>query len=909
MESKNYSKITSAMKFKLLSLYISFLLLLLVLSVASSQTLIPVGNGIQDDEGMFKSTSHVEKYDSLYFIAGVFDSINSYGIRTIAIWDGHDFADGTAGLDPISLYYKRVDKLYVFDEILYMSFENDSKLYNWSGEEWELFMEGIGGGVIIEDKLYFHGNGLQVDTLPPSDIIYYQDGQWTNLNVIYDFPGGGDNIGIIGLTKWQNKLVVSPTPAFAHGISILDSSGNLSEIDSNYLEGTLYSVQDKLFLLKDSYSDLYEYRDEKFEFLLEIDDDFHGFFELEDELYLGSIQDGTYVYKDGNFILRGTDYLSIFDFEKLVENKYIITGKLHSGTDYIVRLNDLAIMTYEKPIVSLKMNKDTICENEYVYFTAQENDVFMEYFWEFEGALTPKSNNREPKIKYPKEGEYNVTLVTKNIVGYSDTITSKLIVESGCNVERDRNYDNTWLLGYHFSFARTVAGLDFSNSDPQSVMFNSPSSFSGQSLSMSDKDGNLLFYSNGNSIYDYNNIEVKNSKDFNTGENIMGYGYDTHARPQQMISIPSDVDDNIYYIFHLPQELGTSNFTVVPTKLLMSQIHVDNERNLEMIIQNVPLIQDTLHNYTMQAHRHANGEDWWILAFQMFTNNYYKILLKPNGETIVEKEEFDLILERAIYQTVFSPNGNKFALSGGEDKMTYLWDFNTHTGNLSNRIDISGQLKDDFDTPRGVAFSPNSRFLYLASYHFMKQYDLCSDTISESEAVVGIWDGLYDWIYPFSFGRLRLGPDNKIYSSSYRSSVFLSTIHNPDLIGLDSDFRQHDFELAEENKNASNSIPEFPHYRNTSDSLNCDVLNSIAVDHINPNNIQVYPNPTYNNLDIISTENLIESDLIIYNDRGEMVLKNTYNGNSINVEDLNAGIYYLSIKTNEKTSLIPFIKI
>ncbi|MFT6338852.1 MAG: hypothetical protein ACJATI_005633 [Halioglobus sp.] len=897
------------MKKKPIIQFLPSLILLLSVFQAQSQTIIPYASGVEDDEGNFRITSHVEKHDSLYFIAGVFDSVNSLPIKTIAIWDGQSFRDGTIGLDGTFLHQRRVNKLFTFDESLYLRMQNSSILFKWSGTQWEFFMERLGGSTIFDDRLYFYGNNMQVDTLPTSDIVYYQDGHWHSVHVEYNHPLGGEYLGINGLAKWQDKLVVSTNAPGLFGISYIDSVGGLIPLDPSYLKGNLFTIQDKLFLLEGNQDEIYEYRNNKFEYLQDIDKNFHSFFELEDELYLGSVYDGTYIYNDSSFVLRGTDYLSIMDYAELDDDEYIITGKLFSGTDYKVRLNDLAMMKYEKPAVSLEVNRDTICEDEYVYFTAKENDVFMEYFWVFEGAVTTQSNDREPKVKYSNEGEFLATLVCKNIVGYSDTLSKLIVVETGCNLEGDDRYDNTWLLGYHYGYAKTVAGIDFSNEDPQSTMFNSPSYFTGQSLSMSDKNGDLLFYSNGNSLYDYNNNEVNNSIDFNSDENILGWGYDTYAGPQQMISIPSSAHDSIYYIFHLPQDLVGDNNSVIPTKLLMSQINVDKERNLELKIENLPIVQDTLQNYTMQAHRHANGEDWWILAFEMYSPNYYKILLKSDGSTIVESEELNIQLERHLFQTVFSPNGNKFALIDGQDKMSYVWDFNTQTGLLSNRIDILGDLEEDTDFPCGVAFSPNSRFLYISSYHFMKQYDLCNEVIEESEIVVGVWDGMYDWIYPFSFGRMRLGPDNKIYVAGYSSSIYLSTINNTNEKGIDCDFRQHDFELEADNKNWNNCIPDYPHYRNTTDSLFCNALSENVVPETISNSIKLYPNPTYNTLDVMSSAEILGSDIKIYNDHGQVLIESKYTGSSFDVSKLNTGLHYLSITTSKKIINISFMKI
>ncbi len=879
-----------------------------------SQTLSPVGTGLKVDDNVFMTTSHVEKYGSLYFIAGVFDTINSQPIKNIAIWDGENFENGALGLDEVHLN-KRVEELLVFENELYMWFQGAGSIFVWTDDGWKLFIQDdINGGLVIEDKLFFYGNNIDVGNFEPADIVYYSNNSWFIKNINYDFPSVAldEFVGIEGLAKWQDKLVVSTDNFSWNEISFLDSIGNLTAIDTiTNLRGKLISIQDKLFLL-DSWTDndIYEYKEDRFQYLIEVDDDFHGFFELDDELYLGSIYDGTYIYRNGNFVLRSADNLSILDIAEFGEHEYLIAGKLFFGSDYKTKLYDLATMKLEEPFVTIDLNKETICENEYIYFVASDNDVHNNYSWAFEGGIPSKSSDRHPSVKFTDPGSYEVTLVTNNIVGYSDTLMRSILVEDGCEFDLDLGYDNIWILGYGSSFEKTIAGLDFSNGEPQSVKFNSPFSMWNLSFSMSDKEGDLLFYSHGNVMLDYNNLPVQGAVDFNTGEYILQSGYETFGRPQSMISIPSEMHDSIYYIFHLPQDLVGSNKSVLPTRLMMSQIHVDHSRELDMVVQDIPLIQDTLQNFTMQAHRHLNGTDWWIILFELNSANYYRVLLEPDGSTIVDKKQLDEVIDRNIYQTVFSPNGSKFALVDKNLKETKIWDFDAENGMFSNSLKISSEIDIDTDYPLGCAFSPNSRFMYIASYHYMKQYDLCSDDVLESEIIVGEWDGFYDWIYPFSFGRMRLGPNGKIYSSSYHASRFMSTIHKPNLKGLECEFNQHDLMVEEGNYFTNNIVPEFPHYRSVVDSIDCNSLNVSIGDIGNELEIfEIYPNPVSEHLKIESNANINGSEITIYNSIGRVVMEFIYDQDLLSVKELDSGIYYIKIEINGRSMSRQFVKI
>ena len=155
---------------------------------------------------------------------------------------------------------------------------------------------------------------------------------------------------------------------------------------------------------------------------------------------------------------------------------------------------------------------------------------------------------------------------------------------------------------------------------------------------------------------------------------------------------------------------------------------------------------------------------------------------------------------------------------------------------------------------------------------------------------------------------MGLGPDGKIYVSSYYASQFLSTIHNPDVKGVKCDFRPRDFKLEPNNRNIGYGIPDFPHYRVPKNTFNCVTLSNSEIESTQSESLQIYPNPVVHRLYIKSTHNLDGKNAVIYNNTGERVNKNIISGNSINVENLSPGLYYLQITLDEKVFSNPFLK-
>ena len=100
----------------------------------------------------------------------------------------------------------------------------------------------------------------------------------------------------------------------------------------------------------------------------------------------------------------------------------------------------------------------------------------------------------------------------------------------------------------------------------------------------------------------------------------------------------------------------------------------------------------------------------------------------------------------------FSPSGDKYFWVGGADSI-HMFDFDRCSGELANPKIISWPYATFFDSVppiSGIAVSPNSRFLYIASSIVVLQYDLFAADISSTVDTVAVWDGTYDPVSPFA---------------------------------------------------------------------------------------------------------------------------------------------------------------
>lgn len=846
------------------------------------QTIYPIGSGLQrTDDNLIYWGIFIAKKDSLYFIGGDFDLADSTPVNNVTIWDGEDFVDAGQGLTgPVRDLFDYENEVYALGA---------QSLFKWNGELWEaLSIQGsIEGKAIDNGRLYLFGQDLSADGISQADIIYLEQNQWHSIE--FDWPVFPEDIA--GLAVFEDTIFIS---AYTGTYKLLEDGSMELSIDER---GRLTAIYDKLFFVVEIFGEVYEYKSNSWELIFETDGVRHEFFELENRLYLTGLNQGTFIYNGQTFENQGRGFFQVTDVERINEQDYLITGALRSSSDFYTLLHNIAVLRYEGPIVDIQLPEDTICENEYVYLNAIDNDMTMDYDWSFEGGIPAYSQERFPVVKFSEPGNYTISLQSENIIGQSDLLYRNISVLEGCEEERNLRYDNTWMLGRSLGPPiEIIAGLDFSNGDALPCAFNAPADFWGLSNSISDKNGDLLFYSNGHYIADANHNIIEHSEGFNTGSFVEVAGENVQALSQTLITIPSKENDSIFYLFHLPTDLIANGMNTLPTQLLMSQVEiVDTTGKLEMTLKRFPLVQDTLHNFLMQAHPHANGEDWWIIVPEVYSDQYYQILLKSDGTIEIDKYSLGIELERSRFQSVFSPNGKHFAVSSRSALESYLWDFNSYNGRFENLRILKPDTLFTADSPRGCAFSSNSRFLYISSYHYLRQYDLCSPAINETAVIVDEWDGFYTWIYPYSFGRMMLAPNGKIYSCAQASSSYLSTIHEPNLYGIDCDFRQHDFMAVDNSIFESNVLPEYPHYRNNLDSLLC----TTAVKEVSQINFKIYPNPSSDYVNIVSSASLSDYEWEVLNAQGKRLINGRIveeNEFKLDLTELADGVYFVRIK-------------
>ncbi len=359
---------------------------------------------------------------------------------------------------------------------------------------------------------------------------------------------------------------------------------------------------------------------------------------------------------------------------------------------------------------------------------------------------------------------------------------------------------------------------------------------------ISDEGGNLLFSTNSVYVADANGNLMQNG----AGLNPSSYTSQYTSHPsglhisQGCLILPAPVTPGIFYLFH-----GTIDDQVAFTahSLYLTTIDMDLEGGLGRVVsKNQVLIADTLNVGKITAVRHANGQDWWVFCHKKDTSTFYRLLVTPQGVQVDGIQSIGTTNSNPISQVCFSPDGSKFAMprSSVVDG-TEIFGFDRCTGLFSEPAPVQ---VPNLNFKVGVAFSPNSRFLYVSAVTDVYQYDTEASDIAGSMVHIAHWDSTYSPSPPFAtlFDIAQLAPDGKIYIGTGNGTLRMHVINNPDAPGLACNMVQHGIELP---RYYSNSLPNHPNYfLGPLAGSPCDTL-ALGVQEQAPTlTVRAYPNPS-----------------------------------------------------------------
>jgi len=311
--------------------------------------------------------------------------------------------------------------------------------------------------------------------------------------------------------------------------------------------------------------------------------------------------------------------------------------------------------------------------------------------------------------------------------------------------------------------------------------------------SICDRFGNLLFYTDNNYIMNAKHEVMDN------GIIDSPFGF-AGSSSTMNLALRQPGKDSIYWMFY-PEQI-TDQTDTFAKKLRYAIIDMSQNGGLGKVVQKHQILMDT-SSERVEGIRHCNGKDWWIIGQNAITEQFTVWKLDQNGLSLNGKMNSGVIynIDERFSLVGYLKSSHSGALiaevTSGYDRVNRIYlnaielhHFDPSTGTIYNGLPLTFNLYNEF--VYGAEFSSDDSKLYITGSKIW-QIDLSVlDTAEINKSLVLISDQSRR-----NTGAPVLGPDGKIYITSFFSGDFLYTIEKPNKKGLTCDFQLQGFYLGD----------------------------------------------------------------------------------------------------------------
>ena len=332
--------------------------------------------------------------------------------------------------------------------------------------------------------------------------------------------------------------------------------------------------------------------------------------------------------------------------------------------------------------------------------------------------------------------------------------------------------------------------MSFNSGQPQ--MLSKSSLFTTEGCaSIADKGGNLLFYTDGSTVWNANHKIMSN------GRGLTGNASST----QSALIIPKPGSTTVYYLFTVAEKASRDGIAYSVVDMSSGQKSIEKFKNNEhyvapdikinmgegkVIEKNTRLLAPASEKLT--GVKHSNGIDYWVIGHQWNSNAFIAIPITTAGigEPVITRiglfhgDASNAKVNEAIGYLKPSPDGKKIAsaICYKDKKNVEVLDFDNSNGTFSNSVAFATG-----GFAYGLSFSPDNTKLYISFLEGpsgITQY-LIPASGATSESIESSAQQIAPNKEAFSFGAIQAGPDGKLYIAKTGSS--LDVIENPNEMG------------------------------------------------------------------------------------------------------------------------------
>ncbi len=478
------------------------------------------------------------------------------------------------------------------------------------------------------------------------------------------------------------------------------------------------------------------------------------------------------------------------------------------------------------------------------------------------------------------------------------TLTTIFFLIVSLSVFGQTNRALHWCFGWR-------AALDFSSGQPVADTTRNLESIEGSSC-ISDTSGNLLFYSNGETVWNRNNDTMPNSG------GLLGF----QSGEQSSLIVPKPESNSLYYLF-----TSGSGFLNYPFSYSIIDMNLDGGLGDVTSSKNIILFNDGTEG--LGGTTHCNAKDYWILGRQRHTDTlqFFAYLLDSTGlsDPVISTFYIHSPSWNSFGFITFSQDGSLMSFSSFGNPLC-VFNFDTQSGLLTFSDSISANTNEQLYSN---ALSPDRTKIYITSWTpgnncYLTQFDLTAANITASRINLDSVDFSNGSPNGYGFiGQLQLAPDQRIYVSRWKQTPppvnpntewsldSLDVIHNPNAAGITCNFQQNwvylkhrPTELGLPNFISNFTSPTIP----TTPANHCSI--SITTYPDSEIKLELFPNPFWDQTTLrtnLSSDQKLKVQLIDVFGREVIPTINFYSS-TIEIEkgNLKSGIYLLKLWNDKK---------